>query len=61
MNKTSAETEQQNPLKSKTVITGLAAVLSGVVMAATGYALPVDAAQLITTGLIGIFLRIRKA
>jgi hypothetical protein len=61
MDKANAETEQQNPLKSKTVITGLAAVLSGVVMAATGYALPVDAAQLITTGLIGIFLRIRKA
>lgn len=53
-------TKPKHPLKSKTVATGIAAVITGATMAATGYAIPADAAQLIATGLIGVFLRVAK-
>jgi hypothetical protein len=43
---------------SKTAISAYAAIITGAVMGATGYALPPDAAQLIATGLIGLFLRV---
>lgn len=45
---------------SKTVVTGLATVVAGIIMGTTGYAIPADAAQLIATGLIGVFLRVAK-
>ena len=55
-----SKSTNESPYRSKTAITAYGTVITGIVMAATGFAVPPDAAQLIATGLIGLFLRVSK-